>query len=521
VNGRHYLTYFSELGLADPILRAIDATGYNQPTPIQQDVIPILNAGKDVIGIAQTGTGKTAAFVLPILNRIAANNIKQAPKTCGALILAPTRELAQQIAESVKTYSKYLNVRSTVIVGGVKPGPQIKACARGVDIIVATPGRLLDHLGTGAIRLDKTFQVVADEADHMMDMGFIPAIRKIMQALPKKRQTILLSATMPTQIRKLAKDFMHKPEEVSVAAVSKPIERITQTIKLIDKGEKKRALATLLADKDITRAVVFTRTKHGANKVADYLVKNGQTALAIHGNKSQSQRERSLASFKAGTTKILVATDIAARGIDIEGVSHVVNFELPNVPESYVHRIGRTARAGRSGVAVSLVDTSEIKLLRDIEKLTGQNLLSKDIATPAEEKGNGRKTSNRRSTNPNKRRSKGRNANQKPGGQRANNNANKSANSNTNKSADKNANDNAQDKSNSSRPNSRPNKQAGGQEAKQGGKQANKNGNNQNRKRRNKRGAGKPRQDNSQDNSTDGLMRVLGGNKPLTARRPQ
>lgn len=379
------MTYFNDLGLAEPILRAIAATGYTIPTPIQRDVVPIINAEKDIIGIAQTGTGKTASFVLPILNRIAAGKVKRQPKTCGTLILAPTRELAQQIAESVKTYSKYMTVSCSVIVGGVKPGSQIKACARGVDIIVATPGRLLDHIGSGAIRLDKTFQVIADEADHMMDMGFIPAIRKIMQALPKKRQTILLSATMPAPIRKLAKEFMNNPVEVSVAPASKPIERITQSIKRVEKADKKKALAGILADEGITRAVVFTRTKHGANKVAEYLVKSGQTALAIHGNKSQSQREKSLASFKAGKTKILVATDIAARGIDIDGVSHVVNFELPNVPESYVHRIGRTARAGQSGTAISLCDTSEVKLLRDIEKLTRQKLL------PAEEKDNSEK----------------------------------------------------------------------------------------------------------------------------------
>lgn len=375
------MTYFNDLGLAAPILRAIEATGYTKPTPIQHEVIPIINARKDVIGIAQTGTGKTASFVLPVLNRIATRRVKQQPKTCGTLILAPTRELAQQIADSVKTYSKHMNISVSVIVGGVKPGAQIKACARGVDIIVATPGRFLDHIGSGAIRLDKTLQVIADEADHMMDMGFIPAIRKIMQALPKKRQTILLSATMPTAIRKLAKDFMYKPMEVSVAPESKPIEQITQTVKRVEKAAKKQALAKIIADEDITRAVVFMRTKHGANKVTEYLNKAGEAALAIHGNKSQSQREKSLASFKSGKTKILVATDIAARGIDIDDVSHVINFELPNIPESYIHRIGRTARAGRSGVAISLCDTSEVKLVRDIEKLTGQDLLPQEPRT--------------------------------------------------------------------------------------------------------------------------------------------
>ena len=369
------MTYFKDLGLAEPILRAVTETGYSKPTPIQRDVIPVMIGGKDVIGIAQTGTGKTASFVLPILNRVWCENTKQQPGTCGTLILTPTRELASQIAECIKTYGKFMKASSTVIVGGVKPGPQIKACARGVDIIVATPGRLLDLMQSGAIQLDKTFQVIADEADQMMNMGFLPSIRRIMQALPKKRQTVLLSATMPAQIRSLAKDFMQQPTEISLAPVSKPIERIIQIVKLVEKADKKKALSQIIADRDITRAIVFTRTKHGANKLALHLQKAGESTLAIHGNKSQAQREKALASFKAGNTRILVATDIAARGIDIDDVSHVVNYELPNVPESYVHRIGRTARAGRSGVAISLCDRDEVKLLRGIEKLTSQKLM--------------------------------------------------------------------------------------------------------------------------------------------------
>jgi len=398
------LTRFNDLGLAEPILQAVTAAGYTTPTPIQQDVIPAMISGKDIIGIAQTGTGKTASFVLPILNRIAAHNKRPQPKTCGTLILAPTRELASQIADNIKIYSKHMRVSAAVIVGGVKPGPQIKACARGLDIIIATPGRLLDHLNSGAVRLDHTFQVIADEADHMMDMGFLPSIRKIMQALPKKRQTVLLSATMPGQIRNLAKDFMTNPVEISVTPVSKPIERITQIIKRVEKAEKKRTLVNILSESDIGQTVVFTRTKHGANKVTDYLVKAGLSALAIHGNKSQSQREKSLASFKAGSTKVLVATDIAARGIDIDDVSHVVNFELPNVPESYVHRIGRTARAGRSGVAISLCDMSEIKLLRDIEKLTGQNLLKGETQSGGD--GESRQPANNRGGNKQQKRSR-------------------------------------------------------------------------------------------------------------------
>ena len=379
------MNYFKDLGLAEPILRAVAATGYTTPTPIQTDVIPVMIKSKDVIGIAQTGTGKTASFVLPILDRIARNNKKQESRTCGTLIITPTRELASQIADDIKTYGKFVNATSTVIVGGVKPGPQIKACAKGVDIVVATPGRLLDLINSGMIRLNQTFQVIADEADQMMDMGFLPSIRKIMQVLPKNRQTVILSATMPTQIRKLAKEFMNNPIEISVAPVSKPIERITQTVKRVEKANKRKVLTEIFADPEITRAVVFSRTKHGANKIVTHLVKEGHDALAIHGNKSQTQREKTLASFRAGKTRILVATDIAARGIDIDDVSHVINFDLPDVAETYVHRIGRTARAGRSGVAISLCDPSELKLLQDIEKLTNQKLLSSNHGKSAQD----------------------------------------------------------------------------------------------------------------------------------------
>lgn len=368
------MTYFKDLGLAESVLRAIDATGYTTPTPIQRDVIPTANAHGDVIGIAQTGTGKTASFVLPILNRIAARNKRHWPGTCGALILAPTRELAQQIAEEIQTFGKFMKVSAPVVVGGVSPGPQIAACAPGVDIIVATPGRLLDHMASGAIRLDRTFQVVADEADQMMDMGFLPELRKIMQALPKQRQTILLSATMPPQIRKLASEFMTNPTEISVAPASTPITRISQIVIHVEKTAKWRALVDVLADGSVTKAIVFTRTKHGADKVAAHLGGAGQRALAIHGDKGQQEREQSLAEFRSGATGILVATEVAARGIDIDDISHAINFDMPTVPEAYVHRIGRTARAGRSGVAISLCDSTEVKLLRAIEKLTGQQL---------------------------------------------------------------------------------------------------------------------------------------------------
>ncbi|SDE36969.1 DEAD/DEAH box helicase [Kordiimonas lacus] len=379
------MTYFKDLGLAESVLRAVDAAGYTTPTPIQRDVIPAMNAHSDVIGIAQTGTGKTASFVLPILNRIAARKKRHWPGTCGALILTPTRELAQQIAEQIQTFSKFMKVSAPVVVGGVSPRPQIAACAPGVDIIVATPGRLLDHMASGAIRLDQTLQVVADEADQMMDMGFLPELRKIMLALPKGRQTILMSATMPPQIRKLANEFMTNPTEISVAPASTPIARISQIVMRVEKNAKSRALVDVLADDTVTKAIVFTRTKHGADKVAAHLAGAGQPAEAIHGDKGQGEREKALAGFRDGETRILVATEIAARGIDIDDISHVINFDMPHVPEAYVHRIGRTARAGRSGVAISLCDASEVKLLREIEKLTGQQLLPASDQVKAEQ----------------------------------------------------------------------------------------------------------------------------------------
>lgn len=369
------MTYFKDLGLAEPVLRAVEAIGYATPTPIQRDVVPAMNANRDVIGIAQTGTGKTASFVLPILNRIAARKKRHWPGTCGALILTPTRELAQQIAEEIKIFSKFMKVSAPVVVGGVSPRPQITACAPGVDIIVATPGRLLDHMTSGAIRLRQTLQVVADEADQMMDMGFLPELRKIMQALPKQRQTILMSATMPTPIRALANEFMTNPLEISVAPASTPIARIFQVVKRVETRGKRSVLADILAEDAVTKAIVFTRTKRGADKVAADLMKAGFPALAIHGDKGQTEREKSLAGFREGKTKILIATDVAARGIDIDDISHVINFDVPLVAEAYVHRIGRTARAGRSGVAISLCDPSEVKLLRAIEGLTGHQLL--------------------------------------------------------------------------------------------------------------------------------------------------
>lgn len=370
------MKHFSDLGLAETVLKAVEAEGYTNPTPIQEQVIPAMLAGRDILGTAQTGTGKTASFVLPLLHKLATGRERPPQKCCGTLILAPTRELAAQIAESVRVYGQFGHTKVAVVVGGVKPGPQIKAMARGVDILVATPGRLLDHMQGGAISLEQTKTVILDEADQMLDLGFMPAIRKIMARVPRERQTALLSATMPPAIRKLANDFLNNPAEVAVAPTSRPIEKIDQQVILVDRSAKRSTLINILGKPDVDRAIVFTRTKRGADKVQRALSDAGLSAAAIHGNKSQNQRTKALDGFKSGGVTILVATDIAARGIDVDSVSHVVNFELPNIPESYVHRIGRTARAGKSGIAISLCDGGEREFLRDIEKLVGYSIKS-------------------------------------------------------------------------------------------------------------------------------------------------
>ena len=387
------MTQFTDLGLAEPVLKAITAEGYTNPTPIQAQAIPALLKGRDVVGIAQTGTGKTAAFVLPLLSLLATKPSRPAPRTARVLILAPTRELAAQIADSVRTYGSHMRPSVAVVVGGVKPGAQIKQMSRGVDFLIATPGRLLDHMDTRAISLADTTAVVLDEADQMMDLGFMPAIRKVMAAVPSKRQTLLFSATMPKPIRALADDFLRDPIEIAVTPESKPVERIEQGVYMIKGNAKPDFLAELLAADDMDRAIVFTRTKHGADKVVKHLGNNGLYAEAIHGNKSQNQRIRALDAFKSGKAPILVATDIAARGIDVDGVSHVINFDMPNISESYVHRIGRTARAGKTGIAISLVGNDERAYLRDIEKLTGKSIprldppagTALDLSQPEEE----------------------------------------------------------------------------------------------------------------------------------------
>ncbi|PHQ67128.1 MAG: DEAD/DEAH box helicase [Sneathiella sp.] len=369
---------FTDFGLADAILRGVSAEGYTTPTPIQNEVIPAILARQDVLGIAQTGTGKTAAFVLPLLHDHISETARPQAKHCRSLILTPTRELASQIAANIRAYGQFTKISVAEIVGGVKPGPQIRALNIGADIVVATPGRLEDHVRTGALKLDHVKAIVLDEADQMLDLGFAPAIRRIISKLPAKRQTILLSATMPKQIHKLATDLLTRPVEISVTPESRPIERIEQSVLAIEIAAKRDALVSYLSENKVERAIVFTRTKRGADKVKKYLDGAGLKSEAIHGNKSQGQRERALNGFRKGSTKILVATDIAARGIDVDDVSHVINFDLPQVAEVYVHRIGRTARAGKSGVALTLCTPPEHGLLKAIEKLIGTSIKIED-----------------------------------------------------------------------------------------------------------------------------------------------
>ncbi|MEO0341837.1 MAG: DEAD/DEAH box helicase [Pseudomonadota bacterium] len=368
------MTHFKDLGLPEPILRAVAAQGHETPTPIQAEVIPAMLAGRDVVGIAQTGTGKTASFVLPMLTHAYLDDEKPDRKHCKYLIITPTRELATQITETIRVSRRFIAASVHTIVGGAKMGPQVKALTRGVDVIVATPGRLMDHMAQGTLFLDQVRAVVLDEADQMMDLGFLPAIQKIVKSLPPKRQMVLMSATMPPPIRALADQFLNEPQEISVAPQAQPIERIDQTVIHGPADEKRENLLRVLADKKAKSTIIFSRTKRGADRLEKFLKAAGHEAAAIHGDKAHSQRERALRKFKQGDITVLVATDIAARGIDIDGVTHVVNFELPNVPESYVHRIGRTARAGRSGVAVSLVAPEEVKHLRAIEKIIGRKI---------------------------------------------------------------------------------------------------------------------------------------------------
>ena len=368
---------FKDLGLSEEILQAINEHGYTTPTPIQAQSIPAILKGGDLLAAAQTGTGKTAGFTLPVLQRLLTstiNNSKSGRKQVRGLILTPTRELAAQVHASVQTYGKYTKLKSAVIFGGVGANPQIKAIQSGLDILVATPGRLLDLMGQGAISLQHIEILVLDEADRMLDMGFLRDIKKILAALPKKRQNLLFSATFSNEIKALANDLLNNPALIEVARSNSTNEAITQVIHPVDRSNKQPILAHLIKSNNWKQVLVFTRTKHGANKLVLQLEKDGISAMAIHGNKSQTARTKALADFKAGKIIVLVATDIAARGIDIDQLPHVINYDLPNVPEDYVHRIGRTGRAGSNGVAASLVCVDEHIMLRDIERLIKQTL---------------------------------------------------------------------------------------------------------------------------------------------------
>ncbi len=375
---------FSTLGLSEAIVRAVSEQGYTQPTPIQAQAIPAVLAGGDLLAGAQTGTGKTAGFMLPILQRLSTGtptfSARTGARALRTLILTPTRELAAQVEESVRTYGKYLPIKSTVVFGGVGIHPQINAIRQGVDILVATPGRLLDLIQQRAVDLSKVEILVLDEADRMLDMGFIHDIKRVLALLPPKRQNLLFSATFSDEIKALADRLLDNPALIEVARRNSTVEIIDQKVHPVDRGRKAQLLMHLIREHKWTQVLVFTRTKHGANRLAETLEKNAISALAIHGNKSQGARTRALAEFKTGQLRVLVATDIAARGIDIEELPHVVNYELPNVPEDYVHRIGRTGRAGASGAAVSLVCVDEHVFLRDIERLIKHSIAKEVIA---------------------------------------------------------------------------------------------------------------------------------------------
>ncbi len=361
---------FEDLQLIEPLARAVRGEGYEKPTPIQAQAIPHVLAGRDLLGLAQTGTGKTAAFALPVLQRLAQKGARPSgDRPIRVLVLTPTRELASQIGDSFAAYGKHLGYRHAVIFGGVSQHGQEKVLRQGIDILVATPGRLLDLISQRLVHLQRLEIFVLDEADRMLDMGFIHDVKRVIALLPRQRQTLFFSATMPPEAQKLADLLLRDPATVAVAPVSQTADNIAQSVYFVEKNDKRALLVSLLQDREMTRALVFTRTKHGANRVVEHLIRAGIGAAAIHGNKSQGARERALAGFKAGQTRVLIATDIAARGIDIDDISHVVNFDVPNIPETYVHRIGRTARAGASGIALSFCDMEERAYLRDIEKL--------------------------------------------------------------------------------------------------------------------------------------------------------
>ncbi|MEM0979407.1 MAG: DEAD/DEAH box helicase [Cyanobacteria bacterium P01_H01_bin.58] len=365
---------FEPLGLSDKLLRAIADQGYEAPTPIQAQAVPAILAGHDVLASAQTGTGKTASFTLPILHKLATSPSQGRGRKVRALILTPTRELAAQVEDSVKTYGKYMPIRVASVYGGVRMGPQVAKLQRGVDVLIATPGRLLDHLRQETVNLSAVDMLVLDEADRMLDMGFIHDIRTVIDNISAERQTMLFSATFSRQIKRLADDLLETPQVIEVARTNTVAEKVTQVVHPVDRNRKRELLSHMIGARNLQRVLVFTRTKHGANRLAEQLESDGLSSDAIHGNKSQGARSRALSAFKRGKVRVLVATDVAARGLDIDELPHVVNFDLPNVPEDYVHRIGRTGRAGSEGEAISLVCVDEHYLLRNIERLLKQDI---------------------------------------------------------------------------------------------------------------------------------------------------
>ena len=415
---------FKDLGLSAELLRAVETKGYEEATPIQQQAIPLILQGKDVLAGAQTGTGKTAGFTLPLLQLLQQTHKEGQKRYPRVLVLTPTRELAAQVHESVRDYGRYLPLRSAVIFGGVSINPQKQKLIKGVDIVVATPGRLLDHVQQRSIDLSRVEILVLDEADRMLDMGFIRDIRKILNVIPRQRQTLLFSATFSKEIKTLAAEFLKQPKEIQVTPQNTAVELVSQIVYPVDKKRKRELLSHLIGEENWQQVLVFTRTKHSANKLAEQLDKDGISSAAIHGNKSQGARTRALANFKSGAVRVLVATDIAARGIDIEKLPHVVNFELPNVPEDYVHRIGRTARAGQEGHAISLVCVDELKLLGDIERLLRADIEKVDLpgydidpsikAEPIRNGGGGRNNSRSRGRPQGRDRAKA--SNTRPGG---------------------------------------------------------------------------------------------------------
>ena len=453
------MTDFQSLGLSKTLLKAVEDEGYTTPTPVQQQSIPPLLDGRDVLGVAQTGTGKTAAFALPVL-QIMERRKTQGKRYIRALILSPTRELAAQIDERFDAYSKNMDIRHRVIFGGVKQNPQVRDLNKGLDILVATPGRLLDLIGQGFIDLSNVEFFVLDEADRMLDMGFIRDIEKVLKLLPKKRQNLLFSATMPKSIAKLAGSFLNNAVMVDVSPKEMTVDRIEQKIMFLRKADKRRLLVKLIKEQKVERGIVFTRTKHGANRLVKQLGQSNLSAAAIHGNKSQGARTRALAGFKDGSIPILVATDIASRGIDVEGITHVFNYDLPNEPESYVHRIGRTARAGRSGIAYAFCDNTESGYLVGIQQLIGKEIpvdsqhefhfigaIPKPGQKPGKVKdssGTKKRPRNKKSNN----NSRGQNQN-RPRGNSNNNQGNRGGNRNNNNRSNNNRNNNNSNNNNS------------------------------------------------------------------------